>query len=354
MIISCQLFTSLIANAQTKNTSPLSFSGYVEVYYAYNINNTSSHTDPGFIYSFNKMDEFALNLGYLKASYQEQDIRANFALAAGTYMNANYAAEKGVLKNIYEADAGVKISRKKDLWIDAGILPSHIGYASAVGIDCWTLTRSIQADNSPYFETGARISYTSNNKRWYMAALLLNGWQRIEMADGNNVPSFGHQLTFKPNDKLMLNSSSFIGNDKPDSSREWRFFHDFYMQYQITEHFGFIAGFDIGAEQKTKKSSNYNCWYSPVIIGRVSLSNKFSFALRTEYYRDKNGVIINEVMPNGFQTFGYSINYDLKMKDNILWRIEAKDLSDRDKIFTDNTTSTRSNLFFTTSLAVEF
>ena len=28
------------------------------------------------------------------------------ALAAGTYMNANYAAEPGVLKNIYEANAG--------------------------------------------------------------------------------------------------------------------------------------------------------------------------------------------------------------------------------------------------------
>ena len=76
--------------------------------------------------------------------------------------------------------------------------------------------------------------------------------------------------------------------------------------------------------------------------------------MRAEYYRDKNGVIINEVIPNGFQTFGYSINYDLKMKGNILWRIEAKDLSSKDKIFIDNTTSNRNDLFFTTSLAVEF
>lgn len=353
-MISSQLFISLFACGQTKNNSSLSFSGYVEVYYTYNINNSSSHTDPGFIYSFNKMNEFALNLGYIKASYQGQEVRANFAIAAGTYMNANYAGENGTLKNIYEEDAGVKISRKKELWIDVGILPSHIGYASAVGMDCWALTRSIQGDNSPFFETGARISYTSNNKRWYMAALLLNGWQRIEMNEGNTIPSFGHQLIFKPNDKLTLNSSSFVGNDQPDSARKWRFFHDLYMQYQITKQFGLIAAFDIGAEQKAKESKSYNCWYSPVIIGKLALSNKSSFTMRAEYYRDKNDVIINEVMPNGFQTFGYSINYDLKMKDNILWRIEAKDLSIKDKIFIDHTTPKRNDLLFTTSLAVEF
>ena len=51
--------------------------------------------------------------------------RANIALAVGTYMNANYAAEPGVLKNIYEANAGVKISNNKNIWVDAGILPSH-------------------------------------------------------------------------------------------------------------------------------------------------------------------------------------------------------------------------------------
>jgi len=31
-------------------------------------------------------------------------MRANFALGAGTYINASYAAEPGVLKNVYEAD----------------------------------------------------------------------------------------------------------------------------------------------------------------------------------------------------------------------------------------------------------
>ena len=33
----------------------------------------------------------------------------------------------------------LKLAKKKNLWIDAGILPSHIGFESAVSKDCWTL-----------------------------------------------------------------------------------------------------------------------------------------------------------------------------------------------------------------------
>lgn len=354
-IINCQLFITNPTIAQSDSTaSSLSFSGYVEAYYTMDINKPQTHTRPSFIYSHNKADEFAINLAYVKACYQTQNTRATIALATGTYMNANYAAEQGVLKNVYEADAGVRISGKNNLWIDVGIMPSHIGFESAVGKDNWNITRSMLAENSPYFETGARLSYTSSDNKWYMAALLLNGWQRIEMNNGNNIPSFGHQITFKPNDQLTLNSSSFIGNDKPDSSFQWRFFHDFYAQYQITKNLGVVAGFDIGAEQKSKGSSSYNCWYAPIIIGKLIISDKSAVALRVEYYRDKNGVIINTATPNGFQTFGYSVNYDLKIKDNVLWRIEARDLSGKDKIFYSDATPKKNDLFFTTSLCVSF
>eukprot|EP01035_Chromulina_nebulosa_P056617 gene56617-77590_t len=41
------------------------------------------------------------------------------ALMAGTYANANLGAETGVLKNILEANIGIKISKNKNLWLDA-------------------------------------------------------------------------------------------------------------------------------------------------------------------------------------------------------------------------------------------
>ncbi|MFT3979047.1 MAG: porin [Ferruginibacter sp.] len=341
--------------AQTDSSrSPLTISGYVETYYTYDLGEPGNHNRPGFIYSFNRHNEVNLNIGMIKAAYQKANVRANLDLMAGTYPNANLAAEPGVLKNIFEANAGVKISKKSDLWIDGGIFASHIGFESAIGKDCWNLTRGILADNSPYYESGAKISYTSSNGKWFASALMLNGWQRIQRVDGNSTPAFGHQLTYKPSSKITLNSSSFIGNDKPDSSRQMRYFHNFYGIFQVNEKFGLTAGFDIGAEKKAKGSSSYNSWYTPVLIARFSATAKDNIAVRGEYYNDENGVIIGTGTPNGFKTWGYSINYDRVVASNILWRIEARGFSSKDEIFVKDNDPAKNNFFITTSLSVAF
>lgn len=329
-------------------------SGYLETYYAYDFSNPTDHNRPGFVYAFNRHNELNLNIGFIKANFETNNVRANLALMAGTYANANLAAEPGVLKNIYEANTGVKISKKKNLWIDAGIFSSHIGFESAVGKDCATLTRSIIAENSPYFETGIKISYTSDNEKWFVSGLILNGWQRIQRVNGNNLPAFGHQLTFKPNEKITLNSSSFIGSDQADSRRQMRYFHDLYGQFQLHEKFGLSVGFDIGAQQTSKGSSKYNIWYTPIVIMKYSPTNKFSIAARAEYYADKNGVMISTGTINGFQTFSYSLNLDYNISNHAIWRIEARGFNSKDKIFTLANKPSTQNYLVTTSLAISF
>ena len=349
------LISSLAATAQTdSSTSPLTISGYLETYYIYDFGKPLNHNRPPFVYSHNRHNEFNLNLGFIKAAYNKSNVRANLALATGTYMNANLAAEPDVLKNIFEANAGFKISKKKNLWVDAGIFTSHIGFESAIGKDCWNLTRSILADNSPYYESGAKISYTTDDGKWFISGLLLNGWQRIQRVDGNNTPAFGHQLTYKPNSKITLNSSSFIGNDKPDSIRQMRYFHNFYGIFQLTEKVGLTTGFDMGAEQKFKGSSDYNTWYTPIIILKINGNAKNSVAARVEYYNDANGVIISTGTQNGFNTWGYSVNYDYTVRENVLWRIEARGFSGKDKTFEKNGQPSNTNFFLGTSLAVSF
>ncbi|HMT28141.1 MAG TPA: outer membrane beta-barrel protein, partial [Bacteroidia bacterium] len=142
------LYATYAAAQIDTSRSNLVITGYAEVYYGYDFNEPSDHNRSPFIYSHNRHNEFNLNLGFIKAAYASEKVRANVALATGTYMNANYSAEPGVLKNIYEANAGIKLSKKKNLWVDAGIFGSHIGFESAISKDCWSLTRSILADNS--------------------------------------------------------------------------------------------------------------------------------------------------------------------------------------------------------------
>ena len=353
IIIITTLLTGTWVHAQD-STGSLTISGYAEAYYTFDFNKPADNNRPGFIYSHNRHNEFNLNFGFIKANYTADRVRANIALAAGTYMNANYAAEPGVLKNIFEANAGIKISKKKNLWIDAGIMPSHIGFESAISKDCWNLTRGILADNSPYFEAGAKISYTTDDGKWMLSGMALNGWQRITRVSGNSLMSWGTQVQFKPSGKVLLNYSTFIGTDKPDSVRLSRFFHNIYGIFNVTDKFGVTAGFDIGTEEKFPGSDDKNTWYTPVLILKYAFNNKWAIAGRVEHYNDKNGVIIATGSPNGFQTTGYSINIDNSPVKNVLVRLEIRNLSSKDDIFSKPSGVTNNNTFVTGSVAVSF
>lgn len=344
-----------IAYAQSDTSkSSLVVSGYVEAYYGYDFNQPEDHTRPGFLYSHNRHNEFNLNLGFVKANYSSEKVRANIALATGTYMNSNYAAETGVAKNIYEANVGFKISKNKNLWVDAGIFASHIGFESAISKDCRVLTRSILAENSPYFESGAKLSYTTDNNKWFFSGLVLNGWQRIQRPDGNSSPAFGTQITFIPSSRVTLNHSTFFGNDKPDTSKQMRYFNNFYGLFQINENFHITGGFDYGVEEESKPGNEFNFWYSPVLILQVKLNNIWTIAARGEYYVDEKGVIIATGTENGFQTAGFSLNLDYKFRDNAIWRIEGRTLNSKDKIFINDKSPENSSTFVTTSIAISF
>jgi hypothetical protein len=153
---------------------------------------------------------------------------------------------------------------------------------------------------------------------------------------------------------MTFNSSSFVGSDTPDDIRLMRYFHNFYAIFQLDKKFGLTAGFDVGAQQKSKGSSRYNTWYTPIIMAKYSPSDKISIAARGEYYSDVNGVIIATGTANGFQTFGYSLNLDYNIASNVVWRIEGRGFSSKDNIFTLENQASTQNYFATTALAISF
>jgi hypothetical protein len=340
------------AEAHQEKPSNLSISGYLETYYLHDFNRPSDDLRPSFTYSHNVTDKPSINLAFIKANLNSERIRANLALGSGTYMRANYALEPRDLQKLFEANIGLKLS--DNMWLDAGVMPSHIGFESAIGLDNWTLTRSILADNSPYFETGVRLSYTSDDGKWYASGLILNGWQRIQRPDSNTTPAIGHQLTYKPNAKITLNSSSFIGNDKSDNDRRMRYFHNFYGQYQLNDRWSLITGFDIGAEQAERNSKRYNVWLTPIVIAKYTYSEKLSLAARAEYYQDKDGVIVTTDTPNGFRTFSYSANLDYRLSNNFAIRAELRKFYSKDKIFQDSNGFSNESLSATTAAIFNF
>lgn len=184
--------------------------------------------------------------------------------------------------------------------------------------------------------------------------MIVNGWQRIQRLEGSSLPSFGTQVNYSPTENITLNWSTFIGTDDPDIRRRMRYFNNLYGQFQVSDKFGFIAGFDVGAQQKSKNSSQYDFWFTPVIIGQFSINETWKTGIRAEYYQDETGIIIPTETTNGFQTTGFSLNLDYSPNQNIACRIEGRWLNSKDRIFETQSNRTTDNFFIGTSIAIKF
>ncbi len=350
----------------TPTTPGFTLTGYVEAYYTHDFTAPKTNQErPGFLYNHKRNREVNVNLAFLKGAYVGERVRGNLAIQVGNYAQYNYAAEQDLVKNIFEANAGVKLSKNTDLWLDAGIFTSHIGFESAISKDCWTLTRSILAENSPYYLSGAKLTYNTSNGKWTVLGMVTNGWQRVKKLDGYSGPSFTTQVQYRPSSNLTLNWSSFIGADRPDSLQQGRFFNNFYAIVNPQGRFGVILGFDVGSDrkpvvragsdQRVDGGGNY-VWYSPVVIARYKTSDKSYINGRVEYYDDKRAVIIAAGVPGipGFQTTGYSLGYDYAVLPNALFRVEGKVYNSKEPIFEAKNGLSRTNTSLTTSLAISF
>ncbi|MEZ5016401.1 MAG: porin [Flavipsychrobacter sp.] len=348
--ILCFAFT---VNAQTEKKA-FTISGYGELYYAYDFDKPLNNRRPNYIYSHNRHNEVTVNLAMLKGNYEEGRVRANLALMTGTYANANLSTEPGVLKNIYEANVGIRLHKNKEIWLDAGVMPSHLGAEGAISMDYPTLTRSLFAEGSPYYESGVCLSYKNVSETWYLALLYLNGWQTIQRQSGNSTPSGGTQITYTPNDKITVNWSTFVGSITPDVSRRMRYFSDLYGIVKIGKKLTLTALFDFGSDQSAKGSSNYYGWYTVAAILQYQLNNNASITARGEYFQDAYNRVAGTPIFTDFLVSGYSLGYNYEVMKGVMWRTEAKYYNSYDPIFSGNSLSKRDNLLFTTSLAVRF
>ncbi len=341
------VFQSVNMFAQIDSSNKLTFSGYGEMYYSYDFANPENHEKEDFIYNHKRHNEFNANLLIVKANYSDVTTRGNIALMAGNYPQYNLRLEPTWAQFVYEANIGIKLSKSKNLWLDAGILPSHLGFESAITADCWTITRSIQAENSPYYETGIKLSYINDKGNLMLSLLGLNGWQHIQKPAYIQRPSFGFQFNYKPIKEITFNYSNFIGSDKPDSMNAIRTFHNIYCKYESKGKIELLAGFDIGTDKYN--NSDYGFWYSPIFMARYSITQKMKLAFRGELYVDKNQIIILTNTDNGFQVSGLSTNFEYMIGKNVKTGIEGKMYNSKDRIFQNGENK---NYSITTNLTI--
>jgi hypothetical protein len=324
----------------------LQISAYVEAYYSYDFSRPDTHERPFFLYNFKRHNEFSTNLVLVQLSYTTEKTRMKLGVMAGNYAQYNLANEPIWAQFIYEGSAGVKLFER--LWLDVGIMPSHIGFESAIGADCWHLSRSLLAENSPYFLTGARMTYTVSDR---LEAILwvTNGWQNVQRPRGYQSPGLGLGLVYRPSEDVVVNYANYYGNESPYPIYMYRFFNNFFIQ-KYSDFVNLTFGVDYGVEQRLFRQG-FNQWYGITLSLQKPLNDEFTLAGRADYYSDINGVILS----NGMQLSGFSLNLDYNITQKALIRLEGRQFISPEPVFRQTTGwMNRGNLAINTSLSVRF
>lgn len=357
LIVIVSLFCAAKTSAQIVNTGVMdttssghkgkvTFEGYIDVYYAYNFNKPAGKDQPYFV-SMARDREVNINLAYIDLKYNSSRIRARLVPGFGTYVNSNYAGEKGTLKNIIEGSVGIRLAKNKNIWLDAGIFGSPYTNESAISKDHLAYTRSFAPEYVPYYLAGAKLTLPLSSK-WNFYFYLLNGWQQIY--DTNDKMAAGTQLEFRPNNNLLINWDTFVGEEHTatDTTLSNRYFTDLYFIYS-KGRFSATSCFYIGVQQQQ------SVWWQANFIGRFNLTKKLSVTGRIERFTDPKSVMIVPITGiKGFAANSGSIGLNYAIAGNTLLRCEYRTFFSEKEVFIRDGVAVKTSNTITGNITIWF
>ena len=342
--------TGMTANYDSLEIGKIKIGGLIDTYYGFDFNQPETSDRP-YCVSSPRHNEININLAYIEVQYINERIRGRLVPGFGTYINSNYANEKGSLKNLIEANVGVRLSKKRDIWVDAGILGSPFTNETAISKDHLMYTRSFAPEYVPYYLSGVKLS-APIRKKIKAYAYILNGWQVI--SDVNNPLSVGTQIEYRPTKTVLINWDTYIGDEysKLTPENRTRYFTDVYLIYNSPKKFSLTSCGYIGLQNKKDslgvESRAY--WWQANVIASYQFTKDVSLAGRLEYFNDLKSVLVVPITAvNGFDAYSAGLCMNVKIGVNAMFRLEGRTFYSDRKMFIgeNNQESNWSNLLIT-------
>jgi hypothetical protein len=348
------------AGAQTADTTRTrTVGGFVDTYYAWDTDRPREF-DRAFTTQPARHAEANVNLAFVETKWTGPHYRGRLALQWGTSVQSNYAAEPkigtvsgpSVSQFIQEATVGYRLA--PSLWLDGGIFFAHVGYEGWISRDNISYTRSFVADFSPYYESGAKLTWTAS-PRLTATVVLINGWQNVSAE--NSSPATGMRLDYTPVPKLTLTYDDFIGDAAPDTeSTRLRIYHDIVAQYNPTSRWQLAAMYSLGTQSRSTPTLGVASWWGITTFAKYHATPKVAIVGRVERYSDPSQVIVVTGTPSSFQTSSASLGLDVALQSAVLWRTEMRGFRSRSAVWPLHTAGalSRNDGLVVTSLAVTF
>jgi len=343
------LITIQIIKAQEKALKPF---GFVDLYYSYSFNNPDGQKRL-YTTQTTRDNEFQLNWGFFGVNYEKDNIRANFAMHTGTYVEDNYGAETELFRHLYLANVGYQLA--DNLWLDVGVDNASFALESPLSIDNIMYSRSMSSDLVPYYFTGVYLTYDIDEILTLRAGIV-NGYQLIN--ETNRDKSLNVFISYHPSDNFEIAYSNYIGNDEPEGSPEkYRYFNDMYIKYKPFDNFEVNLTGQYHVQDNATPMGGRAETLLGVLIMQYEFTEEWAVGVRGEYLNDPYTILMVDTQPNDDPFYGStsSLVLNYRPEENIAFRIESKYFWSEYEIFPEeNTQSSQTDAFIVISSAFKF
>jgi hypothetical protein len=262
---------------------PLTWSLYVDTYYAWQFHQPIDHTIfPTTVAP--RHDEISLNLAHVGIDVTGLDgpigrLYVQYGSIVETIAGQDTTTTRGffltnrLLQNIEQAAAGWHFHQWNGVNAELGIFSSYIGLESYLPEENWSYTHSFMADATPYYFFGFRgQAFTST--RFKLELWIVNGWQTFgQWHEGR---AGGYLWNWRPREWLSFVNSAYAGQEAqgdPDSLRVYsdnnvqvRYFH---QEGRFLRSLAFSLVGDVGYEHRGNDPSGP--------MGGLSLAHRFEW-----------------------------------------------------------------------------
>lgn len=222
-----------------------------DAYYAYHDTSPGQSGSATLMSTANRHGDFAVNLAAVGGRLEHAKLTGAIVLQAGTSVDAIYSNARGnpeIWKHIQLANVGWKTG---DFHFEAGVLPSLVGRESFVSTDSsnWNYTRAMIADSTPYYMTGARVTWRAT-PTVTLNATVFNGFDTF--SDRNSGKSGQLRVAWAPSDKFSLESSTLGGQEQvhiEGQKTSYRVFEDVVASWQLHDKVAVALEGWVGSER---------------------------------------------------------------------------------------------------------
>jgi hypothetical protein len=365
----CVLLFSMSAFSQ-EAASPITVSGYVGTYYAWD-SDKSVNPNGGlrqFSFIAPRKETFGLDIAMVSLKYAAERSRASVIVQYGDVTNgwgngATASTEDLFGRYVQEAYAGFMLAN--NLWLDAGFFLTHVGEEGFFPKDNFLSSLALTTLYEPFGQSGLRLTYSFNDK-WTAQLHLLNGYGLTFGRANTATKAVGLQIDYRATGEWDFLYNALVGDGIGigDAGQGKMFtYHNFVAKY-FSAKIDLAFGIDVATQAKTKQVATGEpesaLYFSGIAEARFKAHKQFNLMGRGEYFQDSNGIfgvlsVDNDGLPVGLKAFGVTGGMEFKPMENAFIRGEVRFLSldKNQKVFAsgNDLVNTRTEVIFTTGVS---